>query len=77
MPMLYFKCECGKEHREIVPIDHSGYKQLPNGSWRFDPNAPQVPPVQHLRACECGETTVGTDDPKAVRSFLKFNFMEI
>jgi len=77
MPMLYFKCECGKEHRKIVPIDRTGYFQLPNGNWRFDPNAPKAAPKPQTDPCECGKVVVGTDDPKAVWSFLKFNFMEI
>lgn len=76
--MAYAKCQCGTESREIVPIDKTGYTQLPNGNWRFNPNAPKAEPtVQKVKCTECGKFNDTAPDPASVRSFLKFNFMEM
>ena len=76
MPMQYFKCECGAEKRNIVKHDRTGYRQLKNGNWRFDPDAPKVDKVPETMTCECGKTVTESQDPKAVNSFIQFNFME-
>jgi hypothetical protein len=78
MPMAYAKCShCGQETREIVPIDKTGYTQQPNGSWRFNPNAPKTKPKAHKVKCSgCGKLNNPTDDPKAVKSFLQLNWLE-
>jgi hypothetical protein len=78
MPMLYFKCSCGNEQHKIAPIDRTGYKQMPNGAWRFDPDAPKVELTPNTVECTaCGGTIIETPDPKAVKSFLKLNWLEM
>jgi hypothetical protein len=76
MPIKYYKCDCGIEQREIVPIDKVGYRQLPNGSWRFDPNAPKVEETIAVKPCECGKLVAESADPSSVKSFLKLNWLE-
>jgi hypothetical protein len=80
MPMLYTKCHCGTETREIVPIDTDGYITLKNGRKRFNPDAAKAvdnPIMQRSLKCKgCGKFNAVTDDPKAVNSFIQFNFME-
>lgn len=78
MPMIYSKCShCDTETREIVPIDKTGYTQLPNGSWRFNPNAPKSEPKVHKVKCShCGRFNSPEEDPQAVKSFLQLNWLE-
>jgi hypothetical protein len=72
--MLYFKCTCGEEHREIAPMDKRGYTELPNGRFRFNPDAPVLEELEHSHTCSvCHHRTKATPDPKAVRSFVKFD----
>jgi hypothetical protein len=75
MPVRYYKCTCGVEQREITKIDTEGYIALPNGRHRFDPAAAKLAPIVHTKKCTCGEVVIETEDPKAVRSFIQFNFM--
>lgn len=76
MPVLYFKCDGGHEKREIAKIDTTGFTKLPNGNYRFNPNAPKVVAEVQSRLCECGRSMIQGPDPKAVNSFFAFNFME-
>ncbi len=76
MPMQYFKCECGTEKRNIVKMDRTGYTLQKNGKWLFDPTAPKVEKVPETMTCGCGKTVTESPDPKAVSSFLAFNYME-
>jgi hypothetical protein len=76
MPVLYFKCDEGHEKREITKIDTTGWIKLPNGRSRFNPDAPKIVDVAQTRTCECGKEMTQGPDPKAVNSFLAFNFME-
>ena len=77
MPMLYTKCPCGTETREIAKINTDGYITLPNGRKRFNPDAPKATgkPVT-LKCKSCGSFNPVAADPKAVPSFLAFNYME-
>ena len=77
MPMLYAKCQCGTESREITKIDTDGWITLKNGNKRFDPTAPKlIKGTPIIKCTQCGTLNLATDDPKAVRSFLKFNYLE-
>lgn len=77
MPMLYTKCHCGTETREIVPIDTDGYITLKNGRKLFNPDAAKPTGKLVTLVCKsCGKFNPVTEDPKAVNSFIQFNFME-
>lgn len=78
MPMAYAKCaSCGTETREIVPIDKTGYTQLPNGKWRWNPNAPKQDTKSETVKCkECGKFNEKSEDPESVKSFLQLNWLE-
>jgi hypothetical protein len=74
--MAYFKCDCGKEQRKIVPIDKTNMKQDKHGRWSLDLTAPRQEPVKHTVLCDCGQTVTQTEDPDAVPSFLQINWLE-
>lgn len=79
MPMLYFKCECGTEHREIVPISKAGGTDRGNGRTAFfyDPTAVKAEPTVRTHVCsDCGEPVSETQDPQAVPSGVYFNWLE-
>lgn len=78
MPVAYFKCECGEEHRDIVKLDHThDTLNEKTGRWVFDPAKKDLKSPVRTHICEqCGKTIEETPDPKAVKCFLQFNWFE-
>lgn len=79
MPVAYFKCECGDEHREVVPISHWGSVKNPiNGHWMFDPELKRSlgPEPEMVRNCAtCGNPVTRSIDPQGVPTKFLFNYM--
>jgi hypothetical protein len=78
MPVAFFKCECGREMRNLVPMDHS--QQVYNEKtrrWEFDPTKKAVTSLYpNTTLCECGRQVQQSADPRGVRMKFLFNYME-
>jgi len=78
MPMAYFKCQCGKETRKIVPIDHSrDVWDEKKQRWFYDPKSKAEPADMYPNetTCECGQTVKQSADPKGVKTKFLFNYL--
>lgn len=79
MPVVYFKCECGTEHRDVRPMSHHACTQNKRGNWELDLTLYRklgpAPPALHT--CQsCGkEVTSSMVDPKGVPTKFLFNYM--
>jgi hypothetical protein len=78
LPVAYFKCECGEEHRTIVEQDHTNFTYNENTRhWVYDPTKKDPQPPVRTHTCEkCGKIAEEAPDPKSVKSFLQFNWFE-